>query len=290
MSQTVFNHTVKGKNTLGGGHSWSEFHSWASATTGGELYIKLDRTSTYCDGDRGYVIWDTSSLPDNATISSSVLGLKTAQIANPFGGTAEFRVVTMASNTAVTNTDFNISNFGALAGSVALASVPSAGNTFNVIIDPTTISKDGYTKFGMIHSRDYANQDPGNSSGYMELRLNDSTNITLTIDWTTPPSCTTGLATDIQPISATLGGNVTDAGGGTVSSRGVCWSTTANPTTSSPKATAAGTTGAYTVSATGLLPGTLYHYRSFVITENSTQYGSDVTFRTPGGAIMFNLL
>lgn len=290
MSQTVFNHTVKGKSSLGGGHSWSEFHSWASATPGGELYIRLDRTSNYCDGDRGYVIWNTSSLPDNATISSSVLGLKTAQINNPFSGSAEFRVVTMASNTAVTNTDFNITNFGTLAGSIAMTSIPSAGNTFNVTIDPTIISKDGYTKLGMIHSRDYANQDPGNGSGYMELRLNDSTNITLTITWTTPPVVTTGVASDLQPISATLAGNVTDVGGGTVSSRGVCWNTSTNPTTSNSKTATTGTTGAYTVSATGLLPGTLYHYRAFVVTENSTQYGADQTFRTPGGAILFNLL
>lgn len=283
MSQTVFNHSVKGKNTLGGGHSWSEFHSWTTATPGSELYMKLDRTSTYCDGDRGYIIWDTSSLPDNATLSAAVLGLKTAQISNPFSGSAEFRVVTMASNTAVTNTDFNITNFGALAGSINMSSIPAAGNTFNVTIDPTVISKTGYTKFGMIHSRDYANQDPGNGSGYMELRLNDSTNITLTVTYTTPAVVTTGEATNIKATTATLAGNVTDAGGGTVTQRGICWSTSENPTTSDSKGTATGTTGAYTVDASSLISGTIYHYRAYVITENSTQYGSDETFRTVFG-------
>lgn len=104
------------------------------------------------------------------------------------------------------------------------------------------------------------------------------------------PAVTTGAATGVQPISAILAGNVTSAGGGTISERGVCWSLTANPTTANPKATSAGTTGAYTVSATGLLPGTLYHYRAYVTNENSTQYGSDATFRTSGGAILFNLL
>lgn len=94
------------------------------------------------------------------------------------------------------------------------------------------------------------------------------------------PAVTTGSASSVDKTTATLAGNVTDAGGGTVSERGVCWSTGPNPTTASPKANSGTGTGSYTVPATGLTASTLYHYRAYVINENSTQYGADQTFTT----------
>lgn len=107
------------------------------------------------------------------------------------------------------------------------------------------------------------------------------------------PAVTTGSATDIAIKTATLAGNVTSASGGTISERGVCWGLSENPTTSSSKATAAGTTGAYTVSATGLSAVKTYHYRAYAINEHSTAYGSDQTFTTEmniGGAFLFNFI
>lgn len=94
------------------------------------------------------------------------------------------------------------------------------------------------------------------------------------------PAVTTGSATSIGTTSATLGGNVTSDGGATITERGVCWSTSANPTTTSSKATSAGTTGSYTVSATSLTANTTYHYRAYAINSEGTSYGSDTTFTT----------
>jgi hypothetical protein len=82
---------------------------------------------------------------------------------------------------------------------------------------------------------------------------------------------------------------VTDAGGGTISERGICWKTSTGPTTSDSKATAAGTTGAYTASLTGLLPNTLYYVKAYAINEAGTSYGDEVTFRSSSDAgILFS--
>ena len=94
------------------------------------------------------------------------------------------------------------------------------------------------------------------------------------------PTVTTGTVTSVAQNTATGAGNVTDAGNGTISERGVCWSTSANPTTANSKATAAGTTGAYTASITGLNPNTLYHVRAYAINEAGTSYGNDTSFTT----------
>ena len=85
--------------------------------------------------------------------------------------------------------------------------------------------------------------------------------------------------TNVALTTATGNGVVVADGGDTVTERGVCWSTSLNPTTSDSKATSAGTVGSYTVSITGLTNGTLYHARAYAINSVGTSYGNDVTFQ-----------
>jgi len=49
---------------------------------------------------------------------------------------------------------------------------------------------------------------------------------------TSPPIVTTDDPTDVTTTDADCGGNVTSDGGAAVSTRGVCWNTSSNPTTS----------------------------------------------------------
>lgn len=95
----------------------------------------------------------------------------------------------------------------------------------------------------------------------------------------TAPTVTTQAVTNVTGTSATGNGTVVTDGGDTITERGVCWSTSLNPTTSDSKATAAGTTGSYNVSITGLTNGTLYHARAYAINSVGTSYGDDVTFQ-----------
>ncbi|MEK7152783.1 MAG: hypothetical protein AAB834_02455, partial [Patescibacteria group bacterium] len=95
----------------------------------------------------------------------------------------------------------------------------------------------------------------------------------------TAPEVTTLPVTDIGPTTATGNGSVDSDGGDTITERGVCWSTSLNPTTANSKATAAGTTGTYSVNMTGLTDDTLYHARAYAINSIGTSYGADVTFQ-----------
>jgi len=98
-----------------------------------------------------------------------------------------------------------------------------------------------------------------------------------------PPDLPTVTTTSISVLwtrEGTSGGNVTDDGGGTVSDRGICWKTTANPVITDSHVHVTGTTGTYTANIKGLSANTVYHIRAFVTNETGTSYGADIEFTT----------
>jgi uncharacterized protein (TIGR02145 family) len=105
--------------------------------------------------------------------------------------------------------------------------------------------------------------------------------VTFTTSQITAPAVTTTAATSITLTTAASGGNITSDGGATVTAKGVCWSTTANPTTALSTKTSDGTgTGIFSSNLTGLLPGVTYHIRAYAVNSGGTGYGSDLTFTT----------
>lgn len=104
--------------------------------------------------------------------------------------------------------------------------------------------------------------------------------VTFTTGNVTGAVLTTDQATLVTANTASAGGSVTDAGGGTISERGVCWGTSSQPTTSDFKATSGNGTGAFTVNLTNLEDGTLYYYRAYAINSAGTTYGQEYQFLT----------
>jgi hypothetical protein len=96
------------------------------------------------------------------------------------------------------------------------------------------------------------------------------------------PSVTTTAASSITTTTASSGGNVTADGGDSVTARGVCRSTSVNPTTSDTCTSNGTGTGAFTSSLTGMTANTFYHIRAFATNSVGTAYGSDLTFTTSG--------
>ena len=94
------------------------------------------------------------------------------------------------------------------------------------------------------------------------------------------PAITTLPVTSIGATAATGNGNITDLGVPDPTQHGVVWSTLANPTVSDNKTEdgPVSTTGAFTSSITGLVPGTLYHVRAYAWNAAGISYGEDVTF------------
>jgi len=92
------------------------------------------------------------------------------------------------------------------------------------------------------------------------------------------PILSTTAITGINATSATSGGNVTSSGGATVTARGVCWSTTSNPTITDSKTTNGTGTGAFTSVITGLVIGSTYYVRAYATNITGTAYGVEVGF------------
>jgi uncharacterized protein (TIGR02145 family) len=100
------------------------------------------------------------------------------------------------------------------------------------------------------------------------------------------PTVTTTVLSAIDLTSVTSGGNVTSDGNGTVSARGVCWATTANPQVGVGNFTTNGTgTGSFTSNVTGLTQGTLYYVRAYATNSAGIGYGSQLTFTTNLGDV-----
>ena len=100
---------------------------------------------------------------------------------------------------------------------------------------------------------------------------------------TTPsglPTVVTSSATAVTATSAVCGGDVTADGGYTVIQRGVCYSTTPNPTTASPHTTDGSGTGTFVSHLTALTPSTTYHYRAYATNATGTVYGEERSFTT----------
>jgi len=94
------------------------------------------------------------------------------------------------------------------------------------------------------------------------------------------PTLTTSAITAITQTTATGGGNVTADGGTIVTARGICWSTTPNPTTANNPTTNGTGTGSFTSNLTGLAANTPYYVRAYATNSQGTAYGNEVTFTT----------
>jgi len=103
-----------------------------------------------------------------------------------------------------------------------------------------------------------------------------ATLVTATVETHTP-------ATSIEATTAYVEGHVTDAGGGTVSDRGICYDTSTNPTTASSHVHNGTGTGTFNTQLTSLLSGTTYHTKAFAINGAGTSYGDEVDFLTKPG-------
>ena len=96
----------------------------------------------------------------------------------------------------------------------------------------------------------------------------------------TTATITTKSATNVSYTSATVGGNVTNDGGAAVTERGVCYSTSANPTTANTKITSGSGLGQFTCNLTDLQDGTTYYVRAYAINAKGTSYGVGISFTT----------
>ncbi len=106
-----------------------------------------------------------------------------------------------------------------------------------------------------------------------------------TLSITVPTVSSTSSVTSITMTTGASGGNVSSDGGATVTERGICWNTGGTPTTANSKATATGTTGAFTANLSGLSAGTTYYVRAYAVNSQGTAYATQVSFTTSSASL-----
>jgi len=97
-----------------------------------------------------------------------------------------------------------------------------------------------------------------------------------------PIAISTGAVTELAATTVKVSGNITNAGGGTVTSRGICYSTAPNPTVNSGKTTEGTGVGEFTSTLTNLLAGTTYYAKAYGENSRGISYGSEISFTTLG--------
>lgn len=85
---------------------------------------------------------------------------------------------------------------------------------------------------------------------------------------------------EITATTAKSGGTVTDDKGEEILERGICWSTTINPTVSNNKTEDGEGIGSYVSLITNLSPGTKYYVRAYAKNEIGISYGNNESFTT----------
>ncbi len=98
----------------------------------------------------------------------------------------------------------------------------------------------------------------------------------------TPGSATviTSPLSSITLTTASSGGNITSDGGFAVTARGVCWSTSANPSITGNHTTDGSGLGVFSSVLSGLTLNTTYHVRAYAVNGSGTNYGNELIFTT----------
>jgi uncharacterized protein (TIGR02145 family) len=255
------------------------------------------------------VCWSTSANPTTAgsktsdgtgtgTFSSNLTGLQggttyyirayaTNSAGTAYGNELTFNttaVVPTLTTTAVTSITQSTAVSGGNISSNGGSSVTVRGVCWGTSASPTisgshtsdgngsgvfTSSITGLTAGTLYYVRAYATNSIGTAYGNQ---------VSFTATTVTVPVITTSGISAVTLTSAISGGNITSAGGGSITARGVCWSTSLNPTLSGSHSSDGTGTGSFTSNISGLTNGTTYYVRAYATNSAGTSYGSQVEF------------
>ncbi len=136
-----------------------------------------------------------------------------------------------------------------------------------------SVSLTGLSASTTYYYRAYASNSKGTSYGAQYIFTTSAP------PQTVPTVVTDSYATSITSSSATAKGNVTSDGGAVITGRGIQYRPSWSGTWTSKSTT--GTTGAFSVSLTGLSASTTYYYRAYASNSKGTSYGAQYSFTTP---------
>ena len=248
--------------------------TFPNGTTAGEMM--------YWNGTAWVSVAPTTSLPGNQS--------KTLRFCNGMPTWEDCPAVlpTVTGTTATSNISYTTASSGGSISTDGGAAVTARGVCWSTSSNPTialstkTIDGSGIGSFtssitGLLaattyYARAYATNSVGTAYGNQ---------VVFTTTAFTLATLTTSAISAITNTSANSGGSISLDGGAAVTARGVCWSTSSNPTAVLSTKTIDGSgTGSFTSSITGLLAATTYYVRAYATNSVGTAYGSQVVFTT----------
>lgn len=126
---------------------------------------------------------------------------------------------------------------------------------------------------------------PGKQYSYYVLAYagtNKSDSVKINFTPFFPASVITGVISDLTTTSVTITGDVLFAGGDSVISRGVCWSTSPNATINNSRTKDGTGSGKFSSVISGLLPGFTYYAKAYAENSRGVSYGIEISFTTNG--------
>jgi len=203
------------------------------------------------------------------------------------GGTTFGSDMTFITKASVTTTP--ISNITATTassgGTIAVGggeSITTRGVCWSTITNPTiadskTIDGSGTGSFissiseltsnSVYYVRAYVTNDGGTSYGEQE-------------SFTTLATIATTAISNITASFASSGGTIDFGGGASILERGICWSTTINPTINDYITTSGAGTGSFSSDIPGLSFFTTYFVRAYATNISGIVYGNEISFKT----------
>lgn len=288
ISSITLNTAISGGNITsdGGASVTAKGVCWSNSTSSPTISYSKTSNGT----GTGSFTSSITGLTPNTTYYVRAYATNSAGTA--YGSVQSFRTNSVSVPTITTTTISSISTISAIGGgsisSDGGASITSKGVCWSSTTStPTTsnsLTSDG-TGTGAFSSsitglsanttyyvRAYATNSAGTAYGSVQSFRTNSVSL---------PVISTSTISTITTTSASGGGNVSSDGGASITSKGVCWSSsTSSPTTSNSKTIDGTGTGAFTSSITGLISNTVYYVRAYATNSAGTAYGNVQSFRT----------
>jgi hypothetical protein len=102
------------------------------------------------------------------------------------------------------------------------------------------------------------------------------------------PIITTNAISNITSTSASSGGKITSTGSSAITAKGVCWSTTPNPTLAKSFTSDGAGTSPFTSIISPLSASTIYYVRTYATNSQGTTYGNEISVTTSVALVVGN--
>jgi len=227
---------------------------------------------------------------DNTVTSISILTIDSLTFSDSIS-----RNLPIVTTSAVTSISYTTAQSGLIIKSVGGTTILERGICWSTTLNPSiennkiistaatfTLNLSGLTAGSVIYIRAYATNINGTSYG-------EQVSFT-TLSYSLPVIATVSASYNYTTNKATCIGNVTSNGGcGTLIERGVCWSTSKNPTITDFKYSGGTNVGQYYAFMTNLSLNSTYYVRAFATNCVGTSYGAQLTVKPLMGNVTYTM-